>query len=460
MRVIICGAGQVGRGIAAYLAKEDNDITLIEENAEQLAQIQGEMDVNGIHGHPSNPNILSVAGAKDADILIAVTDDDETNMIACQVGHSLFSIPKKIARIRKQAYLDPVWSNLFSRSHLPIDVIISPEILVARDILQRLSIPGTTTVLNVAEGKLRLGGVVCAEDCPVLQTQLGQISKLFPDLAFKVVSILRNNKTIIPDEQDMLEVGDEVYIVLDVRHVRRVMAAFGHLEKEARRIIVSGAGNIGLSLLKVMQKELRGVQIKVIERDLARAKFLSEELDQNNCVILNGNTLDREILEEAGIASCETFIALMNDDENNILGSLLAKQYGCERVITLVNNNAYYPLVGPLGIDAMVSPRSTIVAHTMKHVRRGRIKGVHSIGDGGSELMEIEISETSQLANKKIMDMDLPRGVVIGAIVREGNIVIPDEEMEILPQDLVVILSLREKSQMVEKMFATRLNAF
>lgn len=458
MRVIICGAGQVGRGIAAYLAKESNDVTLIEENAAQIAQIQGEMDVNTVHGHPSNPNILNAAGAKEADILIAVTDSDEVNMVACQVAHSLFSIPKKIARIRKQAYLDPAWSNLFSRTNMPIDVVISPEILVARDIYQRLSVPGTTTVVNAAGQKVRLVGVVCGEDCPVLNTQLGQMPKLFPDLSFRVVSILRNNKTIIPDETDMLEVGDEAYIILDIKHTRRVMAAFGHLEREARNIVISGAGNIGLSLIRVLQKELRGAQIVIIEKDVDRAKYLSEEL--SGCIILNGDTLDRDILEEAGIETAETYIALMNDDENNILGSLLAKQYGCERVITLVNNNAYYPLVGPLGIDVMVSPKATIVAHTMKHVRRGRIKAIHNLGDGYSELMEIEISESSHMVNKKIMDINLPRGVVVGAVYRKDEVLIPPDDFEIEALDHLVILSLREKARSVEKIFSSHAGVF
>lgn len=458
MRVIICGAGQVGRGIAAYLAKEDNDITMIEENPALIQQIQNEMDVNAILGHPSNPNIMKAAGAKDADIIIAVTDSDEVNMVACQVGHSLFSIPKKIARIRKQTYLDPAWSNLFSRAHMPIDVIISPEILVAKDIFKRLSVPGTTTVIPVAESKAHLVGVICAEDCPVLNTQLGQMSKLFPDLSFRVVSILRANKTIIPDDSDMLEIGDEAYIVVDTKHIRRVMAAFGHMEHEARKIIISGAGNIGLSLIRILQKDLRGVQLKIIEQDEERAKFLSEEL--SDAIILCGNTLDREILEEAGIETTEAYIALMNNDESNILGSLLAKQYGCERVITLVNNNAYYPLVGPLGIDVMVSPRATIVSHTMKHVRRGRIKGIHNIGDGYSELMEIEISETSYMANNRLADIDLPSGVIIGAVVRKEKVIIPTDSFELEAEDHVVILALRDKARAVEKLFSTRVQAF
>ncbi len=458
MRVIISGANLVGSSIAAYLSKEDNDVTVIDVKSDALSHINNALDVNTITGHPSNPDVLNAAGAKECDMIIAVTESDETNMVACQIGHSLFGIPKKIARIRRQAYLDPSWSNLFSRAHMPIDVIISPEILVAQDILERLSIPGTTTATRLADGKAYLIGIVCMEDCPVLHTPLGQLSKLFPDLSFSIVAISSNNKTIIPDENDILEVGDEVYIVVDSKYLRRLMAAFGHLEKEARKIIVSGGGNIGLSFIRKLQEELSGAQITVIEQDYERANHLSEQLE--NIIILNGNTLEREIMEEASIGTAETYIALMNDDESNILGSLLAKQYGCGRVITLVNNHAYYPLVGPLGIDVMISPKSIIVSNIMKHVRRGRIKGIHNIRDGEFELMEIEISSSSGVVNKKMQDIEVPSGVVIGAIIREDEVMIPKSNMEVLVKDHVIILASREKARLVEKMFSVQVDLF
>ncbi|MGH1455458.1 MAG: Trk system potassium transporter TrkA [Alphaproteobacteria bacterium] len=458
MRVIICGADQVGYSIASYLSKEDNDITVIDKNADILAQISSSMDVNTVVGQPSDPNILNIAGASDSDMIIAVTDNDETNMVACQIGHSLFGIPKKIARIRRQSYLDPSWSNLFSRAHMPIDVIISPEILVADDIVQRLATPGTTSSVKLADGKAHLISVICMEDCPVLHTRLAQLSKLFPDLLFSIVSISRNGNHIIPDENDMLEVGDEAHIVVDTSHLRRIMAAFGHLEKEARKIIVSGGGNIGFSLIKKLQKNVAGVQLKVIEHNDERAQFLSEQLE--NIIILNGNTLERDIMQEASISSAETYIALMNDDESNILGSLLAKQYGCERAITLVNNNAYYPLVGPLGIDVMISPKSIIVAQIMQHVRRGRIKKIHTLHDGDSEVMEIEISASSRAANKALEDIDFPSGVVVGAIVRDGKVIIPDKKDEILPEDHIIILALRKKARAVEKMLSVHVDLF
>ncbi len=458
MRVIICGADLVGSSIAAYLSKEDNDVTVIDPESDRLVNIHNIMDVNTVTGHASDPDILNAAGANDCDLIIAVTENDETNMIACQIGHSLFGIPKKIARIRRQAYLDPSWSNLFSRAHMPIDVIISPETLVAQSILQKLAIPGTTTALRLAEGKAHLIGVVCMEDCPVLHTQLGQLDKLFPDLSFSIVSIARGPQNIIPDEDDMLEVGDEAYIVVDSKHLRRVMAAFGHLEKEARRIIISGGGNIGLSLIKKLQEEVSGLQLKVIEHNEKRAQYLSEQLE--NIIILNGDTLERGIMDEASVATAETYIALMNDDESNILGSLLAKQYGCQRVVTLVNNHAYYPLVGPLGIDVMISPKSIIVSSIMQHVRRGRIKGIHNIRDGEFELMEIEISDSSSIANKNIQDLELPSGVVIGAIVRDGEVIIPKNNCSIIPKDHIIILASSEKARLVEKMLCVHVDLF
>ena len=423
MRVIICGADQVGSSIAAYLSKEDNDVTVIDVASEQLNHINNSLDVNTVTGHPSDPDTLNNAGANECDLIIAVTDQDEINMVACQIGHSLFGIPKKIARIRKQSYLDPSWSNLFSRAHMPIDVIISPEILIADSIVQSLAIPGTTTAVSLGKGKAHLIGVICLEDCPVLHTPLGQLDKLFPDLSFSIVSLTRGTKNIIPDETDMLEVGDEAYIIVDSLHLRRVMAAFGHLEKEARKIIISGGGNIGISLIRKLQKQISGLQLKIIENNHDRARFLSEQLE--NIIILSGDTLEREIMDEASVSTAETYIALMNGDESNILGSLLAKQYGCERVVTLVNNNAYYPLVGPLGIDTIISPKSIIVSNIMQHVRRGRIISIHNIHEGETEVMEIEISDSSRVANKLIADIELPSSVVIGAIIRDDKVIIP-----------------------------------
>lgn len=458
MRVIICGAGQVGYSIASYLAREENDVTVIDYDPQLVSQVNEELDVNGIVGHASNPDVLNRAGANGSDMIIAVTLSDEVNMVACQIGHSLFGIPKKIARIREQAYLAPAWSNLFSRAHMPIDVVISPELVIAKDIYQRLSVPGTTYVITLAEEKVHVVGVICEEECPVINTPLGQLSSLFPDLSFQVVVILRDNKPIIPDMNDQLQVGDEAYFVVDTAHLQRVMAAFGHEEKEARNIVIAGGGNVGLGLAKMLRKQGRGVQIKMIEQSKERSAKLSTELD--DVIILRGNALDKDILEEASIQNVETMVAVTNDDESNILGSLLAKQYGCGRVITLVNNNAYTPLVGPLGVDAMVIPRATIVATIMQHVRRGRIKGLHNLRDGFAEVIEAEVAENSAIANMTISELTLPNEVIVGAIIREEEVVMPTPDVVIQPGDDVIVIATRGQVQNVEKLFSVQVNLF
>ena len=458
MRVIICGAGQVGYNIAAYLAKEDNDVTIIDSNAHIIAQVNSDLDVNGIVGHASNPDVLNAAGANDADMLVAVTRSDETNMVACQIGHSLFGIPKKIARIREQSYLQPAWSNLFTRAHMPIDVIISPEVIIAKDIYQRLAVPGTTYVASLAAGKLHLLGVVCGADCPVIDTPLGQLGNLFPDLAFQVIAILRNNKPIIPDESDQLYVGDEVFFIVDTRHLKRTMVAFGHEETEARRVVIVGGGNIGLGLTRLLQEKGRGIQIKLIDRNDERTKYLSEQLE--DVIVLHGSALDKDILDEAAIENAETFIAVTNDDESNILSSLLAKQYGCKRVITLVNNTVYSSFIGPLGIDAIISPRSTIVATIMQHVRRGRIKALYNLRDGFAEVIEAEVSEASSIVNTPIEELTLPHQVIVAAVIRDEEIVMPKPDYIIRPGDHVIILASQSQARNVEKMFSVQVDLF
>ncbi|MFN3701771.1 MAG: Trk system potassium transporter TrkA [Alphaproteobacteria bacterium] len=458
MRVIICGAGQVGYSIASYLAREENDVTVIDHNAKLIGQIKDDLDVNGIVGHASNPDVLSFAGAGDVDMMIAVTHSDEVNMVACQVGHSLFGVPKKIARIREQDYLNPAWSNLFSRAHMPIDVIISPEQVIAEDIFQRLQVPGTTFVISLAEGMAHIVGVVCREDCPIINTPLSQLRELFKDLSFKVIAILRNNKPIIPDDNEQIFAGDEVYFVADTKQLRRVMAVFGHEEKEARRIVISGGGSVGFSLAKLLVKQGLGTHIKILERNEQRAEYLSEQLE--NVVILRGNSLDRDILEEAMIEHVETLVAVTNDDESNILGSLLAKQYGCERVITLVNNNAYTPLIGPLGIDAMVSPRSTIVATIMQHVRRGRIHGLYNLRDGFAEVFEAEVSSSMALANKHIEDIEFPPHVILGAIIRDEEMWIPDAKDIVRAGDVLIILARQDQAKALERAFSVQVDLF
>jgi trk system potassium uptake protein TrkA len=458
MRVIICGAGQVGYNIAAYLSREDNDVTVVDIQQDLIGKINDNLDVNAIYGHASSPDVLNAAGAKGADMMIAVTQSDEVNMVACQIGHSLFGIPKKIARVREQSYLQPEWSNLFSRAHMPIDTIISPEVIIANDIFQRLAVPGSTFVSTMSGGKVFMVGVMCEENCPVVDTPLDQLHSLFPDLSFQVVAYRRKNKAVIPDGHDHLEIGDEAFFIVSAEHLDRTMGVFGHEEKEARRLIIAGGGNIGMGLAQLLRQHSKTTQIKVIDRNSSRADKLSKTLDDT--IILQGSALEKTILEEAGIEHTDTFIAVTNDDESNILGSLLAKQYGCERVITLVNNDVYSPLVGPLGVDAMVSPRSLIVSTIMQHVRRGRIKGLYTLRDGFAEVLEAEISDNSSIVNTAIEDLNLPHEVVVGGLVRDGEFLVPTSTLTVKSGDDLIILASRSQVKNVEKMFSVQVDLF
>ncbi|MEH6524904.1 MAG: Trk system potassium transporter TrkA [Sneathiella sp.] len=458
MKVIVCGAGQVGSNIARQLAREGNDVTLVDQSAELVRKIGDELDVRAMVGHASHPNVLERAGATDADMLIAVTYSDEVNMVACQIAHSLFDIPKKVARIRSQQYLDPMWAHLFSRDNLPIDVITSPEIEVAQAIERRLKVPGAIDTVSFADGRVQVIGVRLDERCPIVNTPLRQLTELFPDLNIVVVAIYREGNMIIPSSVDQMYPGDEVYFAADSKHVSRAMPLFGHEEQEARSIVVVGGGNIGLHLAQFIEKNMRNVSLKIIEHNRKRAEDILEHLE--NTVVLHGDALDPDLLQEANVARAETIVALTNDDEVNILSSLLAKGQGCETAITLINNPVFGNLVTTLGIDVVVDPRATTVSEILKHIRRGRIRGLHSFRDGAAEVVEGEALETSQLVGKPLREINLPAGTIVGAVIRGDKVEIPRGDTIIKTNDRVVMLGLRNAVRKVEEMFTVSLEFF
>ena len=458
MKVIVCGAGQVGFNIARYLALEGNDITVIDQRADLVRRISDSLDVQGIVGHASHPDILEQAGAEDADMIIAVTHGDEVNMVACQIAHSIFDVPTKIARVRDQSYLQPIWANLYTRDHMPIDVIISPEIEVARAVTRRLQVPGAFEMIPLVDGKVKLLGVRCDEDCPIVNTPLRQLTQLFPVLDMIIVGIMRENLPIVPSADDQMLLGDEVYFVVDSDQVPRAMATFGHEEPEARRLLIFGGGNIGLFLAEEIERDHPWVNAKVIEFDPERAEMAASQLGRT--VVLHGDVLDSDILEEANVAATETVVAVTNDDETNILASLLAKRYGCQRAITLVNKDTYEPLVTNLGIDVVVSPRNITVSTILQHVRRGRIHSVHTLREGFGELIEAEAMATSPLVGAPIKDAKLPSGVLLGAIVRDGEMVVPHGDTVVQANDRVVLFAAKDSIRQVEKLFSVRLEYF
>ncbi|MBH67909.1 MAG: Trk system potassium transporter TrkA [Rhodospirillaceae bacterium] len=458
MKVVICGAGLVGTSIAQHLASENNDVTVVEQDYSLVRRIGETLDVRSIYGHASEPDILEQAGAREADMLIAVTFSDEINMVACQVAHSLFEVPTKIARIRRPGYLKPIWGDLFSRENMPIDVIISPEREVARAIGRRLHVPGGFDVVPMAGGLVSVVGVRCAEDCPIINTPIKQLTQLFPDLNIVIVGIIRNDKGIVPKSNDHMLPGDDVYFICDSTHLNRAMATFGHEEEEGRSVIIAGGGNIGLTLAEEIEQEHAGVRSRVIEFDEDRAKSVAQQLDQT--MVLNGDVLDMEILEEANISNTETFVAVSNDDEVNIIGSLLAKRAGAKRTIALINKHSYAQLINTLGIDAVVNPRMITVSSILQHVRRGRIRGIYSVREDFGEIIEAEAHETSSLVGKTLRDSDLPTGVIIGAIIRGEDILVPRGNSVIQKHDRIVLFTTYEAVKRVEKLFAVRVDFF
>ncbi len=458
MKVVICGAGQVGFNIARPLAEENIDVTVIDQSRELVRKLTDSYDVRGLVGFGSHPEMLENAGAADCDMLIAVTFHDEVNMVACQVAHSLFNVPTKIARVRAQSYLKPGWANLFSRDHMPIDVIISPEIEVARAVSRALQVPGAIDMIPFAEDRVRLIGVRIEDDCPIINTPLRQLTELFPDLHLVVTGIVRGNRLIVPSGDDQMLPGDEVYFVADTLHVGRAMPLFGHEEQEARRVIIVGGGNIGLFFARQVEAQDNSVKLKIIEANRQRAELIADQLSK--AVVLHGDALDTEILEEANVRETEAVIALTNDDEVNILSSLMAKQLGCRKAITLINNQAYESLVGSLGIDVVINPRATTVSSILQHVRRGRIRRVHSLRDGAAEVLEAEALETSSLVGTPLRDIHLPDGIIIGALVRGDQVLTPRGDTVIQGRDRVIVFAQRDKVRTVEKMLAVRLEFF
>ncbi|MCZ6722054.1 MAG: Trk system potassium transporter TrkA, partial [Proteobacteria bacterium] len=453
-----CGAGQVGFSIARYLASENNDITVIDQRPELVRKISDSLDVKGLVGFASHPDMLEQAGAVDADMIIAVTFADEVNLVACQVCHSLFNVPTKIARVRHQSYLRPMWRDLFSRDHMPIDVIISPEIEVARAVIRRLQVPGAIDTIPFADGKVHVIGVHLTDDCPVLNTPLRQLTELFPDLHIVVVAVIRDDKLIVPNDKEQLLPGDDVYFVADQEHLERAMVAFGHEEKEARRMIIAGGGNIGLNLARDLEANYPGVSLKVIEFNRERAEVVADQLSRT--VVLCGDVLDREILDEANVSTSEAIIAITNDDEVNILASLLAKRYGCRKSLTLVNNMAYWPLLTKLGVDVVVSPHESTISTILQHVRRGAIHSVHSLRDGAAEIVEADALETSTIVGRPLREINLPDGIIIGTVLHDGEVIIPRGDTVIHPNDRVVVLAAAKAVKKLEQIFSVRLEFF
>ncbi len=457
MKVIVCGGGRVGFGIARELAAENNAVTVVDKSAENVERIVNAVDVRGVIGHGGHPDILDRAGAADADMIIAVTYSDEVNMVACQVAHSIFDVPMKIARVRAQSYLDPAWSDLFSRANMPIDVVISPEVEVGRAVLRRLETPGTFDTLSFMEGRVRVLGVRVDAECQVKNTPLNQLRELFPHLKAVVAGVRREGRIFVPSANDQLLENDDIYLIADAVDVGRALDVFAHEEDRARRVVIVGAGNIGVFVAQALE-QASGLRVRVVESDKTRAEHAAAALRRT--VVLNGDGLDPALLREAGASDSEVVICLTNDDKVNVLAAALAKEQGARRAVCLINDRAYVGLKTALGVDVFVDPRTTTVSTILQHVRKGRITGLQFIEEGAAEIVEGVALETSPLIGRPLADVDLGDGIMIGALMQDGRVIVGDSDVTIRTGDRLVIFAERDRVARVEKLFRVSLEYF
>ena len=453
MNIIICGAGKVGSSISKQLASQGHSVTVIDQSSEDIKKINDTQDAKGIVGRATLPSVLESAGAGETDMIIAVTRNDETNMIICQLASSLFNISKKIARIRSKEFLEGKWSKLYNKSNIPIDVIISPEIEVAKSLYRRLEAPGALDSVPFAKNKVKMLEISVEKGCPVIDTPLKQLTEKFPNFKANILGAVRKEKFIFLKKNDKMLEGDNVYLVVSSDQLNEILKAFGHDEKFAKKIIIIGGGNIGLNLAKLLETNFEGVRVKIIEKDKSRAEQIATELSSS--IVINGDGLDEEILKEANVNESETFLALTNDDENNIMACVLAEKSGAKkRTIAIVTKSNYSLLQKSLNIDDLVDPRMTTVSRIMEHVHKGTIGTVYSLLDGQYEFIEAQILEKSELLNKQIKDSNLPEQIRIGAIVRKDKVIIPRSDFTFEKDDLVVFLAKREHLKEVEDIFS------
>jgi trk system potassium uptake protein len=458
MKVIICGAGQVGWQIARHLASEKNDVTVVDSNADLVRRATDTLDVQGVAGFASYPDILDRAGARDADMIIAATYSDEVNMVTCQVAHSVFAIPRKIARLRSQSYLTAIYSDLYRRDHMPIDVVISPEREVAEAALQRLSAPTTFDTESFMDGKAQLLGIQLSEDCPVLNTPLRQLTDLFSTLRAIVVGVRREGSLFAPAPGDQLFTGDQIYVFAEASDVGRTLEIFGKAPRKQERVVIVGGGNVGLTVAKELEAQPKRMRARIIEKSRARAENAADALERT--IVLHGDGMDTTLLAEANIDRADAILAVTDDDKTNLLASVRAKAAGCPMAICLVNDPSLVPLMAPLGIDAYINPRATTVSSILRHIRHGRVRGVYSIGDAEAEMIEAQVLNTSPISGKKISDIDFPEGVLIGAVQKNGQVIKPTGNTRIDEGDVVAIFTMADDVPEVERLLQVSIDFF
>lgn len=457
MKIIILGAGQVGGTLAQNLASEANDITVVDTDSERLRNLQDRLDIRTVVGKASYPYILRQAGGEDADMLIAVTSSDEVNMIACQIAYTLFRTPTKIARIRATAYITR--NSLFNNDALPIDVIISPEQLVTNHIKRLIEHPGALQVVDFAQGKAQLVAVKAIHGGPLVGHEIRYLRQHMPSIDTRVAAIFRRDRAIMPEGSTIIEADDEVFFIAAKSHIRAVMSELQKLENNYSRIIIAGGGNIGERLAEALETRYR---VKIIEHNHSRCRQLSQNL--RNTVVLQGMASDQELLLEENIEQTDVFLAITNDDEANIMSSMLAKRLGARKVMAIINNPAYVDLVQGGDIDIAISPQQITIGSLLTHVRRGDMVNVHSLRRGAAEAIEAIAhgdQNSSKVVGRAIGEIDLPEGTTIGAIVRGEEVLIAHDNIVIKSDDHVILFLVdKRRIRDVERLFQVGITFF
>ena len=454
MKIIILGAGQVGTSTAEILAKEDNDITLIDNVASQVEGLQDRLDIRTIVGSASHPSVLEQAGGPDADLILAVTDKDEVNMAACQVAYTLFRTPKKIARIRSVEYL--THTEIFSDESIPVDVIISPEQLITQHVLHLIEYPGALQVVDFAGGKIQLVGLKAYHGGPLVGRELRTIREDLPTVEARVAAIYRHDRPIIPEGDTIIEPDDEVFIVAAAPHIPIVMSEFCAVEAPGQNIMLVGAGKIGLQLARSLEQN--NYQVKLVEHGAERTRQVAEQLDAT--IVLRGDAADEDLMLQENIDATDVFCSLTNDDEANILSAMLAKRLGAHRAMALINRSAYVDLIESSVLDVAISPSLITVGSLLTHVRRGDTIAVHSLRRGAAEAIETIAhgdATSSSVVGRRIEEISLPSGTRVGALLRNQEVIIPHHDTVIETEDHVILFVIDKKYiRDVEKLFQVK----
>ena len=458
MNIIICGAGRVGFTIAKILSEQGHSITVIDQSSEDIQKIDGILDVKAIVGKATYPSILEKANASEVDMIIAVTRNDEINMLICQIAFSIFNVPKKIARIRSQDYLNPKFTRVYNKENLPIDVIISPEIEIAKSLQRKLEAPGALDNVPFANNKIRLLEILINDKCPLIDVNLQELTEKFPKLDANIFGVIRNDKFVILKKNDVLIKGDKAYVVINASQMLDTLSAFGHNEKISNKILIIGGGNIGFNLAKNLEESFDSARVKIIEKNKERAELIASEL--NNTIVIYGDALDEEVLLEANLDEVETVLALTNDDEDNLMVSVLVEKFtkdknelNNKRTMALINKPNYSLLQNSLKIDDFIDPRMNTVSSILKHIHKGSIENAYSLLNGEYEIIEAEIIETSELINKELKNSNLPDEIRVGAILRGEDVVIPRSNFIFKKEDIVILLAKKDFLHVVENMF-------